>query len=102
MTYSTCTMNSSENEKIVRHILTNYPSMELIPLGVAEGPGRNFGRPGLQGVGLTEEQRWMVRRFDPADEDQDTMGFFVARLRKHPTISRYIGAKVPKSDVIVL
>lgn len=87
MTYSTCTMNSSENEAVIHHLLTNYPSMELIPLGVVENADGNFGRPGLQGVGLTEEQCCMVRQFDPADKDQDTMGFFVARLRKRTTTS---------------
>ncbi|KAG7353458.1 Fmu Sun domain containing protein [Nitzschia inconspicua] len=82
MTYSTCTMNNSENEMVVKHILIEYPSMDLISLGLTEEMEASFGRPGLGGFGLTEEQRLLVRRFDPGDAEQDTMGFFVARFRK--------------------
>ena len=39
----------------------------------------NLGSPGLPGVGLTDDERKMVRRFDPSEEH---MGFFVAKLIK--------------------
>lgn len=76
MTYSTCTINSAENEVMVHHILDVYPCMELFPINCT------LGRPGLPGFGLRDEERDKVRRFDPHDEEADTMGFFVALFRK--------------------
>lgn len=76
MTYSTCTMNASENEAMVRHILDNYPCMKLLPIR------SKLGQPGLAGYGLDKEERDKVRRFDPHDEEADTMGFFVALFKK--------------------
>jgi len=76
MTYSTCTFNSSENEKMVSYILSQHPSMKLVPIDI------NFGLPGLTNKGLTEEQCQFVKRFDPSNESMDTMGFFVAKFVK--------------------
>lgn len=77
MSYSTCTMNSSENEAMVRHILDNYPSLKLLPIQL------HSGQPGLAGFGLNEEECKCVRRFDPHNEQEDTMGFFVALFQKN-------------------
>lgn len=77
LTYSTCTIHVLENEDMVRYILDEYISqMELIPIEIP------YGLPGLPGVGLTDEQRNYVRRFDPSDIQLDTMGFFIAKFRK--------------------
>jgi 16S rRNA C967 or C1407 C5-methylase (RsmB/RsmF family) len=76
MTYSTCTFNAGENELMVRHILDHYPSLELWPIEI------NHGQAGLKGHGLDEGERCKVRRFDPHDEQADTMGFFVALFRR--------------------
>lgn len=76
MTYSTCTISKLENEEMVRHILDNYPMMELLPIeGIC-------GQAGLPGAGLSDSERGKVRRFDPHDEHSDTMGFFLALFRK--------------------
>ena len=42
------------------------------------------GLPGLEGMGLTDDERRMVLRFDPSTKDpaNDTIGFFVAKFRK--------------------
>jgi 16S rRNA C967 or C1407 C5-methylase (RsmB/RsmF family) len=79
MTYSTCTIHMLENESMVRHILDTYPSLELLPIG------DNIGLAGLPGAGLNEKECEYVRRFDPSDEQADTMGFFLAKFRKRPT-----------------
>lgn len=76
MTYSTCTINSCENEGMVRHLLDEYSEMKLVDAGIG------LGQPGLPGVGLNESQRYLVRRFDPSDSAADTMGFFVAKFIK--------------------
>jgi 16S rRNA C967 or C1407 C5-methylase (RsmB/RsmF family) len=76
MTYSTCTIHVLENEAMVRHILDAYECMELLPIDI------DLGLPGLPGVGLTEEERHCVKRFDPSDEQGDSMGFFVAKFQK--------------------
>jgi len=74
MTYSTCTINASENEDMVMFILSEFPSMKLVPMELP-------GLPGLPDRGLTDEECQMVRRFDPCDEG-DTMGFFLAKFVK--------------------
>jgi 16S rRNA C967 or C1407 C5-methylase (RsmB/RsmF family) len=76
MTYSTCTINAAENEVMVRHILDNFPQMQLVDAGI------ELGQPGLPGVGLSESERRFVRRFDPSDSEQDTVGFFVSKFVK--------------------
>ena len=75
LTYSTCTINADENERMVRWILDNFPCLLLAPIKFT------IGQPGLQNVGLNDLERNMVRRFDPCDSD-DTMGFFVSKFIK--------------------
>jgi len=75
MTYSTCTINSLENEGMVRYILDEFPVMRLVPIDY------DVGLPGLHSTSLTDEERGMVRRFDPSDV-ADTIGFFVAKFQK--------------------
>jgi 16S rRNA C967 or C1407 C5-methylase (RsmB/RsmF family) len=77
MTYSTCTINASENEEMVKFIITEFPCMKLLPIS-EEFPGL----PGLPGVGLSEEECKMVRRFDPCNKTIDSMGFFIAKFQK--------------------
>ena len=43
---------------------------------------KDVGLPGLPNPGLNNEERSMVRRFDPSDP-KDTMGFFIAKFEKH-------------------
>jgi 16S rRNA C967 or C1407 C5-methylase (RsmB/RsmF family) len=76
MTYSTCTINSEENEQMVRHILQDYPMMKLQPINA------NIGQAGLAGAGLSDDDRNKVRRFDPHNIEADTMGFFLALFQK--------------------
>jgi 16S rRNA C967 or C1407 C5-methylase (RsmB/RsmF family) len=77
MTYSTCTFHCPENEGMVRHILDEYPSMQLLPIDIP------LGSPGLIGHGLSDEQCAMVRRFDPTVDE--SIGFFVAKFQKATT-----------------
>lgn len=77
MTYSTCTINASENEEMVKFIITEFPCMKLLPIS-EEFPGL----PGLPGGGLSEEECKMVRRFDPCNKTIDSMGFFIAKFQK--------------------
>jgi 16S rRNA C967 or C1407 C5-methylase (RsmB/RsmF family) len=76
LTYSTCTINALENERMVSYMLKEFPALELLPI---ETP---MGKRGLGGHGLDDEHRDNVRRFDPHDELADTMGFFVALFQK--------------------
>ena len=51
LVYSTCTFDPLENEENVKFILSNFP-MELVPID----DEYRFGKKGLSGCGLTEEQ----------------------------------------------
>ena len=82
LTYSTCTINSAENEGMVSYILEKYPIMKLVPILPNYDNENNIGQPGLPGMGLTNLQRNLVRRFDPSDTKGDTMGFFLAMFQK--------------------
>lgn len=75
LTYSTCTINTMENEGMVRHVLDTYPELRL------EGIDFPVGSPGLAAAGLDDQERHRVRRFDPTGDD-DTIGFFLAKFRK--------------------
>lgn len=77
MTYSTCTINALENEQNVAFVLQEFGSCINL-LSLAKGPGQT----GLEGQGLSLEQRQSVRRFDPSDARDDCMGFFVAKFQK--------------------
>ena len=77
MTYSTCTINPSENEEMVKFILSDFPCMKLVPIS-EDIPGL----PALSGVGMSDEECSMMRRFDPSDKNIDSMGFFIAKLQK--------------------
>lgn len=81
MVYSTCTFNPMENECVIANTLRQYP-LELIPL---PSPVNQIGERGMDGYGLTTEQCNLVRRFNPHSKF-DTIGFFIARLRKYDTI----------------
>lgn len=59
----------------MKYILTNFPYMKLVPIEI------DLGLPGLSNCGLNDEERHMVRRFDPS-HNQDTMGFFIAKFHK--------------------
>lgn len=76
MTYSTCTINTLENEENVKFILKEFPCMRL------ESLSHLPGLPGLPDKGLTEEECHKVRRFDPTDTSIDAMGFFLAKFQK--------------------
>ena len=77
MVYSTCTFNPMENECVIAQVLKQY-SLEVIAL---PAPVDQIGVGGMEGFGLSPNQCKLVRRFNP-HSDFDTIGFFIARLRK--------------------
>ncbi|KAK9816959.1 hypothetical protein WJX72_007474 [[Myrmecia] bisecta] len=86
LVYSTCTINPGENERNVRHVLDKYPCMSLVPQALTlSGPGLTGGithADGEQEQWLTPDEARLVQRFDPADAELDTIGFFVAKFVK--------------------
>ncbi|RLN94030.1 hypothetical protein BBJ28_00025588 [Nothophytophthora sp. Chile5] len=76
LVYSTCTINPKENEQMVHHALQNY-SLELVSQGAV-----HLGDRGISGQGLSEQEAALVQRFDPANAELDTMGFFCAKFVK--------------------
>ncbi|KAJ9563516.1 hypothetical protein OSB04_008676 [Centaurea solstitialis] len=84
--YSTCTINPSENEGLVRYALDTYKFLSL----AQQHP--RIGGPGL--VGQCESaghfEQWLrpgeqdlVQRFDPSGP-HDTIGFFIAKFNVGP------------------
>ncbi len=76
MIYSTCTLSPEENEEIVNHLLENFNvSIEKIELplkfreGVCSWEGKNYDKSLLNCLRLYPQ-------------DNDTDGFFVAKIRK--------------------
>jgi hypothetical protein len=77
---------------MVRYILDHYPSMRLADVGSP------YGKYGIAGCGLSEEERGKVRRFDASGREGwvggegclnrslDTIGFFVALFVKDSEI----------------
>ena len=55
--------------------------MKLLPIEY------KIGAMGLPGFGLNDEERGMVRRFDPGGLE-DTMGFFVAKFVKGTYVTK--------------
>ncbi|KAG7153634.1 tRNA (cytosine(72)-C(5))-methyltransferase NSUN6-like [Homarus americanus] len=84
LVYSTCTIVTEENEKMVKWLLDKFPNVELI------NTTPKLGKPGLPHCGLTKEQCEKVQRFGPfpytnvhvQHVDEDTIGFFVAAFKK--------------------
>ncbi|CAD5311925.1 unnamed protein product [Arabidopsis thaliana] len=87
LVYSTCTINPSENEAVVRYALDKYRFLSLAP----QHP--RIGGPGLVGRcefpdGYIEEwlkpgEEELVQKFDPSSE-LDTIGFFIAKFSVGP------------------
>ncbi|XP_010475392.1 PREDICTED: putative methyltransferase NSUN6 [Camelina sativa] len=87
LVYSTCTINPSENEAVVRYALDKYRFLSLAP----QHP--RIGGPGLVGRcefpdGYIEEwlrpgEEELVQKFDPSSE-LDTIGFFIAKFSIGP------------------
>eukprot|EP01116_Phalansterium_solitarium_P012510 TRINITY_DN2887_c0_g1_i2.p1 TRINITY_DN2887_c0_g1~~TRINITY_DN2887_c0_g1_i2.p1 ORF type:complete len:338 (-),score=53.24 TRINITY_DN2887_c0_g1_i2:23-1036(-) len=86
LVYSTCTLNPLENEAIVRFALDTF-GLQLVDPGALRlgGPGLRWSEDGMPDgtrlpKGLTDQERLLVQRFDPAQSD--TIGFFVAKFIK--------------------
>jgi len=77
MTYSTCSVEPEEDEEVVDHLLSEYPNakLEKITLPI------KGGKPVLE---------WEGKKFNPEikkclriwPQDNDTEGFFVAKIKK--------------------
>ncbi len=89
--YSTCTLTPQENEAVVSHVLAHYPvELETISLpGLASHPGLTA----FEGQGFHPQLERAIRIYPFENESE---GFFVARLRKTeamPTPSRHSRTK---------
>ncbi len=85
MVYSTCTIEPEENEAVVSHLLVKYPNAELMDidanaLGIIRTPAilkfKNL---------IIDPQVSKCLRIHPYDNN--TEGFFVAKIRKNQNIS---------------
>ncbi|XP_041978921.1 tRNA (cytosine(72)-C(5))-methyltransferase NSUN6 [Aricia agestis] len=82
LTYSTCTVTKEENEWMVAWVLEKFPFVKLVPAEPLKGG------PGLSNCGLTDEQRIMVQRFGPIEDElrpvediyRNSIGFFIAKF----------------------
>ena len=73
--YSTCTINPSENEEVVKWFMdTCSPYVVMVKADPI------IGGPGLPSI--LGNQATSVQRFDPSDPVLDTTGFFIAKFQK--------------------
>ncbi len=78
LVYSTCTVAPEENEGVIQQMLHEYPDLKVETINI---PGLKT-RPGLtgwEGLGLTAVMKKTIRVYP---QDNDTEGFFVAKLVK--------------------
>ncbi|MBS3170038.1 RsmB/NOP family class I SAM-dependent RNA methyltransferase [Candidatus Woesearchaeota archaeon] len=78
MVYSTCSLEPEENESVVDHLLKTFPAAKIMPAKLA---GLKTSSPVLEFAGKAfDPQLKHVLRIWP--QDNDTEGFFVAKIRK--------------------
>ncbi|XP_072432026.1 tRNA (cytosine(72)-C(5))-methyltransferase NSUN6 isoform X1 [Chiloscyllium punctatum] len=100
LVYSTCTITLAENEEQVAWALDSFPCLSL------QSQEPHLGEEGMMGAGLSNDQRQLLQRFDPASvteghtsvscsdldssqiehliksANKDTIGFFIAKFLK--------------------
>ncbi len=77
MVYSTCSLEPEEDEEVVDHLLQKFPNafVEEIDLDIKKSPAVTS----FEGKRYSDEIRKCLRIWP---QDNDTEGFFVARIRK--------------------
>ncbi|HID32269.1 MAG TPA: RsmB/NOP family class I SAM-dependent RNA methyltransferase, partial [bacterium (Candidatus Stahlbacteria)] len=78
LVYSTCTFAPEENEYVVDYLLRRFPKAEIEPVKV-RGLKRRPGIIHWQGAVFSESLKGTARIYP---QDNDTSGFFIARIRK--------------------
>lgn len=79
MVYSTCTLEPEENEAIVSWLLENNPDADVLPITI--DIIRSEAMTEWQGTKYDDRVKHCLRILP---QDNDTEGFFVAKLRKIP------------------
>lgn len=79
LVYSTCTQEPAENEAIVSYLLNTYGDVELLPIDL--DIKRSPAITSFEGLEIREETKNCLRIYP---QDNDTEGFFVAKIRKKP------------------
>ena len=83
LSYSTCTITPLENEVVVKHGLDKLGlKLQELPSQDLKQFAAEVASPGLDGFGLSPEERKLVYRFDPLQNDQ-VPGFFFALFKKN-------------------
>ncbi len=81
MVYSTCSVEPEEDEGVVDYLIRKYPEAQIVPVKL---PGLKTSPPIMEFAGKKyHESIKQVLRIWP--QDNDTEGFFVAKIRKNPT-----------------
>ncbi len=77
MVYSTCTQEPAENEAVVSHLLETFPDAELMEIDLPIK--RQKAITSFPGLSISPEVEKCLRIYP---QDNDTEGFFVAKIRK--------------------
>lgn len=78
MVYSTCTLSPEENEEVVNFLLEKYEDAELLEIKIPKFKVRR-GITKWEGKEYSKELKKCIRVYP---QDNDTEGFFVAKVRK--------------------
>ena len=77
LVYSTCTIEPEENEEVVSHLLEKYPDAEVEPIGLP----LERTEPFLE-IGDKNYDKRVNNCLRILPQDNDTEGFFVARIKR--------------------
>lgn len=79
MVYSTCTLEPAEDEAIVSHLLDNFEDAEVLDIDL--NIVRSEALTSFEGENFNPEVKKCLRIYP---QDNDSEGFFVAKIRKKP------------------
>ena len=78
LVYSTCSVEPEENEGVVSWLLEKYPNAKIVP---AKLPGLKTSGP-VMGFGKEKYNKQVKHSLRIWPQDNDTEGFFVAKIKK--------------------
>ena len=78
MTYSTCSLEPEENEKVVDFLIKTFDNVKILPIKITGLKYKN-GVTEFEGEGYNKDIKKTIRIWP---QDNDTEGFYIAKIKK--------------------